>query len=199
MATVWYNPTDITAGKILISDGTAMVSSTPTFPNVAGTIGNVLASDGTNFVSSAPIRASFLAYLTTTIPNITGDGTIFTCLLDTEAFDNGGNFDLATGTFTAPVTGIYRFEAGVTLSGGTSLSSPFIYLNTTSKSFRTGMATRGASIGVAQAVSSVTTNMTAGDTIFVQVSATDSGGKIDDLTGVVGANVQTWFSGTQYS
>ena len=53
-STATYPSTGGTAGKILISDGTNIVSSTPTYPNASATAGKVIVSDGTNFVASTP-------------------------------------------------------------------------------------------------------------------------------------------------
>jgi hypothetical protein len=57
-STATYPSTAGTSGKILISDGTNIVSSTPTYPSAAGTSGNLLTSDGTNWLSSAAPAAS---------------------------------------------------------------------------------------------------------------------------------------------
>ena len=54
MGTVGYPSTAQTAGKVLQSNGTDFVGSTPTYPTTAGTVNNVLTSDGTNWVSQAP-------------------------------------------------------------------------------------------------------------------------------------------------
>lgn len=95
-STATYPSTAGSSGKILISDGTNIVSSTPTYPNAAsptsrkiivsdgtnwtastetyavpGTSGNVMTSDGTNWTSS-----SNLSYSSTTwTPTLTGGGT----------------------------------------------------------------------------------------------------------------------------
>jgi hypothetical protein len=55
----WSTPTfpvtaSATSGKIIISDGTNWIASTPTYPSAAGSNGNVLTSDGTNWTSAAP-------------------------------------------------------------------------------------------------------------------------------------------------
>lgn len=41
-----------TAGKILLSDGTNYVLSTPTFPNASASSGKIIQSDGTNWIAS---------------------------------------------------------------------------------------------------------------------------------------------------
>lgn len=53
-STATYPSTAGSSGKILISDGTNIVSSTPTYPNAASTSGKVVISNGTNFVTSTP-------------------------------------------------------------------------------------------------------------------------------------------------
>jgi len=50
--TATYPATAGTSGKILISDGTNIISSTPTYPNAATTTGAYLRADGTNFIQS---------------------------------------------------------------------------------------------------------------------------------------------------
>ena len=54
------------ANKVLLSDGTNYVLSTPAFPNASATAGKIIISDGTNWIASTP-----------TFPNTaTGTGTI---------------------------------------------------------------------------------------------------------------------------
>lgn len=47
-STATYPATAGTAGKLLVSDGTNIISSTPTYPNSGGTAGQILKTDGTN-------------------------------------------------------------------------------------------------------------------------------------------------------
>lgn len=70
-----------TANKLLLSDGTNYVLSTPTFPNASATSGKIIISDGTNWISSTP-----------TFPNAaTGTGTILRA--------NGTNWAATTATY----------------------------------------------------------------------------------------------------
>lgn len=63
-----------------------------------------------------PATPAFLATLATTVSNVTGDGTLYTVVYDTEIFDQNSDFDGAS-TFTAPVNGIYTFKCGIFLGG----------------------------------------------------------------------------------
>ncbi len=46
------------AGKIVVSDGTTWVASTPTFPNASATSGKIIKSDGTNWAASTETYAA---------------------------------------------------------------------------------------------------------------------------------------------
>lgn len=57
----------------------------------------------------------FLAFNLTAGTDVTGDGTDYTIIYDTESYDVGSNYSTVTGQFTAPVTGKYFFTLGVYL------------------------------------------------------------------------------------
>lgn len=58
---------------------------------------------------TAPGQPAFAAYNSANDSNVTGDGTVYQVVCDTEIFDQGGDYDETTGLFTAPVTGKYSF------------------------------------------------------------------------------------------
>ena len=64
-----------------------------------------------------PLQPAFSAYNSATRSNVTGDGTNYTVVYDTEIYDRGGDFNNSTYTFTAPVTGIYSLKGCLLLTG----------------------------------------------------------------------------------
>lgn len=48
--------------------------------------------------------------------NVTGDGTQYTVIFNTQVYDATSSFD-GTSTFTAPLSGLYHFNAGLWLGG----------------------------------------------------------------------------------
>lgn len=56
----------------------------------------------------------FSAYRSTALTS--GAGVALTIIFNTENFDTGNNYDVATGKFTAPITGFYQFTAAVQTS-----------------------------------------------------------------------------------
>lgn len=60
-------------------------------------------------------RSSFFATDNGGALNVTGDGTDYTMTWNGEITDLNGDFDPATGIFTAPRDGLYRFEGAVFL------------------------------------------------------------------------------------
>lgn len=111
-----------------ISGAGTLVYSEIAFSNTSSTIQGTLTQTKRNVAAGSLTAAStfnvastgimtnttqpiFSAKLASTTANVTGDGTLYTIILDSELYDVGGNFNLGTSTFTAPVTGKYMFVA----------------------------------------------------------------------------------------
>lgn len=62
-----------------------------------------------------PLQPCFDAYNSATDSDVTGDGTAYTIICDTEVTDQGSDYDNTTGIFTAPVAGNYLFTGTVYL------------------------------------------------------------------------------------
>lgn len=143
-----------------------------------------------------PLQPCFFAYVTTTINNVTGDGTVYTVIFDTEAYDQGNNFNLGTSTFTAPVTGRYLFEFTCSVGGGTTITPAVIKITTTGLTVEKNMQLNAAlSTTTVNSNMAVIINMTAGNTAIFTVTTTDSGGKIDDVLGLNSGSARTYVSG----
>lgn len=71
--------------------------------------------DSNGFVQLNPSFPAFSAGVSSPILDVTGDGTSYTIIFDSEVFDLGNNYNPATGVFTAPVAGIYQFSTYVSL------------------------------------------------------------------------------------
>jgi len=80
-----------------------------------------------------PAQPAVLAYNSATDTNQTGNGSPATVDFDTEVYDQGGDF--ATDTFTAPVTGRYRFDVAVTAGAVTNGTKAILTLVTTNRSY----------------------------------------------------------------
>lgn len=119
----WNSPVPVTVAKggtgastltqhgVIIGNSTSAVNVTS-----AGTTGQILTSNGAGSDPTFNSEVAFFAFLTNNLSNVTGDLTDYIVIFNTEAFDIGGNYDPATGIFTAPVTGKYRFTFNVFLS-----------------------------------------------------------------------------------
>lgn len=132
-STATYPSTAGTSGKVLISDGTNIVSSTPTFPNASATSGKFIRSDGTNWIASTPTLPTTAG---TSGKVLISDGTNFVSSTPTfpNASASSGKFIRSDGTNWIASTPTLPTTAGtsgnVLKSDGTNwLSSAASYVS----------------------------------------------------------------------
>jgi len=165
-----------------------------------GTGGDTLYNNSTITISSAgemvnTAQPAFLAYVDTAINNVTGNGTVYTIIFDTEAYDQNADFNLGTSTFTAPVTGKYLFNLQVVTSGGSNMTGAAARVTTSNRTLISyGHTLIGATVNSMQNLSALM-DMDSADTATFQITTNDSGGKIDDIAGTGGGLTQTFVSG----
>ena len=124
--------------------------------------------------------------------NQTGNGTVATIDFDTEVFDQGSNF--ATDTFTAPVTGKYRVNFNVDMTGlasATTVSLTIVSSNRTYAKRWTGAA--GTFSNDCGFTLTSLVDMDASDTVVAKVAVTGVGADTVTINGT--ASPYTWFSG----
>jgi hypothetical protein len=124
--------------------------------------------------------------------NVTGDGTVYTVVWDTEHDDIGGN--VSSGVFTAPVTGRYLLTTSVQLTGFTDHTwlQPSIF--TTSRTYY-GYPLGDLEAGEGNQSHPVTViaDMDANDTAYSRVAVGGgSGSKVIDINTTA---VASWFHG----
>lgn len=104
--------------------------------------GSALGTNDTYIMSDVgectlPLNPAFFAYPSSDLVDVTGDGTVYLMIFDSEQFDIGGNYDTSTGLFTAPATGKYMFTASLEMEDlTTSHTSVKIYFSGDPGQFR---------------------------------------------------------------
>jgi hypothetical protein len=159
--------------------------------DVAGS--EVMNIDSAGIVTK-PQQPAFNVTLSTNQLNIVTDGTYYIVQFDTERFDNNGDFNSGTYTFTAPATGKYRFELHLRLNTIDAVSYLQISFVTSNKTYETTYDVATVFGGVDPAYFSfnqaVLADMDTNDTCSVQIKF---GGPAADQTDIQTAS---WFSGS---
>lgn len=141
-----------------------------------------------------PLQAAFLAYLASSDSNVTGSGTFATlgaATALTEVFDQNSDFN-TNGTFTAPITGRYRYDSAVDITGCTVCTGGTIEILTSNRAYRWAFQ-RVASANDFGSELSCLADMDAADTSVIRVQSNGEAGDTDDIFG--NALLYTFFSG----
>lgn len=140
----------------------------------------------------------FSAYVGSNVTNATGDGTAVTIIAGTEIFDQNGNYNNSTGTFTAPVTGRYLFSCGCQNgsigAAHTSVVHQFVTSNRTVETIRMSAAAIKDSNSVISLTGSVIVDMDAADIMNYIVTVFNST-KTVSILGTGGVNMNTYITG----
>ena len=135
---------------------------------------------------TAPNIPSVLAYVGSTILNVTGDSTAYTVIFGSEITDNRGAFNTGTGTWTCPNTGKYAVSIWMILAGvvaGHAVGS--LKTVTSNRSYQLTQPSPEAVVDANGQVGiswSGVIDMDASDTLSVQVTVT-GGTKVVDILG----------------
>jgi len=141
-----------------------------------------------------PLTPSFAAS-SNLVSNVTGDGTVYTCVFANENFDQNSDFD-STSTFTAPVAGKYNMGANFYIHGLLSAHSTAVFELVVNGSavFRLVSASPSTNAGYGSSLAGWRTSGTllvslaAADTAVVRVTVSGS-------TKVVDFGINSWFFG----
>lgn len=141
-----------------------------------------------------PVQPAFAAYLATDLSNVTGDGTAYTIISWTEIYDRNSDFVPATGTFTAPVTGIYDFGGELAILAAGSATSVRIELVCTGGTYRVYDLAGGAidiSNNFTAPWTAIGIPLAATDTVTLRITVTGEGADTTDLDGD-SAHISRW-------
>lgn len=133
-----------------------------------------------------PLQSAFLAFNSVTDANQTGNGAAPTVEFNSEVFDQNGNYDNSTDTFTAPVTGKYSLYSYVLLGNIVASVNCIMEIVTSNRTYSFGYL-GAASIKdnlnqVAQKIAQLC-DMDTADTAYVNVYSAAEGGNINSFIG----------------
>jgi len=151
----------------------------------------VMSSDGER---TMPLQPAATLWFSAGANLVTGDGSEYTIIWDSELFDQNNDFNTGTGTWTAPVTGRYRIILSPWFDdvNSSSFSSQNIKIVTSNRTYKGGVrdaflwASQQVGEGQSTTVISVLADMDAGDTCTTTMTV--SGGTKTINTQSVGSS-----------
>lgn len=179
---------------MLATTNTQLAITTANSAGVAPNTGNLVWNITANGERTIPLQPAFLAYLASSVANVSGNGATFqlgTTTALTKVYDQGTNF-VTSGTFTAPVTGRYSFSAASYFNGCTIASGIFIIFTTSNRGYQNNNFRTAASLDISKNFT-ISADMDAADTCVCVTGTSGEASATDDLLGA--ANVVTFFSG----
>lgn len=143
-----------------------------------------------------PKTPAFFSYLYSTQSNVTGNGTVYKIICNTENFDQGGNYNTTTGEFISPHSYKYLFICSVTFTGILSATLGEIRLVTSNKTYYLMKARPSVMVAsntkYLTFTGSVVVDMDAADTAYFDIKLS---GEASDVIDIIGSDWLTTFSG----
>ena len=141
---------------------------------------------------------SFFAYRSSSVANVTGDGTPYVVLFNSVAYDTTSSYNTVTGLYTAPVTGNYFLMASIAFQGIiNTITIANLYFSTSAPSTYTVISNdpfAAAPAGALTFSGSSIVSLTATQTVSVTFQCSN-GTKVIDVNGSPSPNFSTFFAG----
>lgn len=153
--------------------------------------GNHVAATGQRIATYTYPLAAFNAHVSAQIPNVTGNGTEYTVLFNTERFDLSGSF--ASGVFTAPESGKYQLSCAVKVTTPNTATTCVIKIVTSAKEYyvyRGSLANIRDGSGTVTLCGSVLADMALGATASVRITISGVGSNTVSVE-----PTESWFTG----
>jgi hypothetical protein len=153
--------------------------------------GAALGTNDTQIITSAgevtfPLTPAFLATQTIAQSNVTGAGTLFTAIFDTEIFDQNSDFDPVTSVFTAPITGRYVLGFRLMFTNVSTTTAINWVLNTSNRNYNMKQS-RGAN----EFTTAGGEFLSAGGSTLVDMDAGDTASVVPKAEGLAGDTIDT--------
>lgn len=142
-----------------------------------------------------PLTPAVLAYVGTTVTDVTGNNTEYQIIYNTVVTDQNSDYNNGTGVFTSPVTGNYLICAGCGM--GEVTNATLFYLKIVSSNRTYFVNINNATIikdvnGQVQGNGAIMIDMDAADTVHISVVMNGIGGDTADIIG--GGTPVSWLS-----
>lgn len=152
-------------------------------------------------IRTMPLQPAFFCYFNAATAAVTGDSTNYSFLCDTILYDQASNVVLNSGgktVFTAPITGIYRFECMANMSNITvAQTGSQMQIVTTNNPININCgsaANQRDNLGNLSSFFTGVLPMNIGDTASI-VLQVKNGTKSVVVNGIGGGFIRSWFSG----